>query len=357
MTTPGQQSAGRKKAKTKLYAESTSEIKHTSGNAASEGFVQSSLVVNEDQKVLTAEGTENMDIALDATTSSKVTSSNIAEKKTTGRQKAIAKIKSTSAPPVDSNTQAQSIAKTQNSSANAKPSTKAKDVLTSEDKDKKERLIQSEMALVTEIRVYCEYIPMLRPSSEELQDLDELSDCDGPLPIKIRQLISRFVEGRDQVAEDIISALKSCMVLNSSSAAEKIDFSRILNLLPDLVEYANCRPELVSLGNDAAEVIFVRRCAVKDMADFPEKFRSIVDVHRKMEAALKERMVHLSDMLKELKSGGKGLAKLEKSLVAMKDRYAKLEEREKKEREKLEIKIDAGEEPFNYAILHPCYYC
>ena len=68
-------------------------------------------------------------------------------------------------------------------------------------------------------------------------------------------------------------------------------------------------------------------------------------------------MVHLSDMLKELKSGGKGLAKLEKSLVAMKDRYAKLEEREKKEREKLEIKIDAGEEQFNYAILHPCYYC
>jgi hypothetical protein len=168
-----------------------------------------------------------------------------------------------------------------------------------------------------------------------------MKEADGPLPIKIRQLISRFIEGRQQSSEGMVECLKDFLQSASGDSEMSIDFSRIESVMPTLGEYVACRPQLQSMETCDQMVEFIQRWEVKDMADIPERFRMIVDVHRKMEAAVKERMLHLFEMIKELNNGGKGLAKLERALVAMKDRYAKLEERERKEKEKLETKLDA----------------
>jgi hypothetical protein len=267
----------------------------------------------------------------------------ILSKKPAGRQKAVAKVKVTSeaSGEVSKEEREPQTLKPANPTANARPATKAKESLSVEDREKRERLIRNELVMLSEMRVYCEFMPMLRPSVEELQDLEEMGEADGPLPIKLRQLISRFIEGRQQSPEGMVECLKSFIQIASCDSDKPIDFSRIESVMPTLGEYVACRPQLQSMDDCDQIVEFIQRWEVKDMADIPERFRMIVDVHRKMEAAVKERMLHLFEMIKELNNGGKGLAKLERALVAMKDRYAKLEERERKEKEKLETKLDA----------------
>jgi hypothetical protein len=268
--------------------------------------------------------------------------SEMSSKKPAGRQKAVAKIKMTSETAGEVSKDAElSALKPSNPTANARPATKTKDSLSLEEREKRERLIRSELVMLSEMRVYCEFVPMLRPSVEELQDLEEMGEADGPLPIKLRQLISRFIEGRQHSSEGMVECLKNFMQTASVDSEKPIEFSRIEGVMPTLGEYVACRPQLQSMESCDQMVEFIQRWEVKDMADIPERFRLIVDVHRKMEAAVKERMLHLFEMIKELNSGGKGLAKLERALVAMKDRYAKLEERERKEKEKLETKLDA----------------
>ena len=258
-------------------------------------------------------------------------------KKMAGRQKAVAKVINTPETCADGSAVETPMTK----SINSKSSNKSKDSLSAEEREKRERLIRSELVSVSEMRIYGDYIPMLRPTSEDLQELTDFMETDGPVPIKVRQLLSRFIEGRDQETGDIIECLKTIIRSGEEETSKTVDFSRIPSILADIAEPLDCRPKLPP-GNDVTDVSFIRRTTVKDMADFPEKFRSMVDVHRKMESALKERMIHLFEMMKELNGSGKSLGKLERSLVSMKDRYAKLEEREKKEKEKLEIKLDAG---------------
>jgi hypothetical protein len=269
-------------------------------------------------------------------------SAEIPSKKPAGRQKAVAKVKMTSEATGEVSKDAElQASKPSNSTANARTATKAKESLSLEEREKRERLLRNELIMLSEMRVYCEFMPMLRPSVEDLQDLEEMKEADGPLPIKLRQLISRFIEGRQQSSEGMVECLKVFLQSVSCDSEKSIDFSRIENVMPTLGEYVACRPQLQSMETCDQMVEFTQRWEVKDMADIPERFRLIVDVHRKMEAAVKERMLHLFEMIKELNTGGKGLAKLERALVAMKDRYAKLEERERKEKEKLETKLDA----------------
>jgi hypothetical protein len=262
------------------------------------------------------------------------------DKKGSGRQKAVAKVKTSPETNTHGSLNEASAPKVNNGITKMTSKSTTKEVLSADEKEKRERLVRNELMMISEIKVYGDFIPMLRPTAEELRELDELADNDGPVPIKIRQLLSRFIEGRDQEIGFLIEYLEQ--TIQSGEASEKtVVVSRISSVLSELAEAVDCRPHLQSFG-EILDLSFVRRLAVKDMADIPEKFRSIVDVHRKMESALKERMVHLSEIIKELSGSGKCLGKLDKALVGMKDRYAKLEEREKKEKDKLEVKLEAG---------------
>ena len=110
-----------------------------------------------------------------------------------------------------------------------------------------------------------------------------------------------------------------------------------INMIAHLVER---RPK-ISEGRVQGEGA-VKRWEVKDMADIPERFRALVEAHRKMEVALCERIKLIETLVTDLSSSKcKSTAKLDKNLVLMKDKYLKLEEKEKKERDKLEAKIEA----------------
>jgi hypothetical protein len=76
------------------------------------------------------------------------------------------------------------------------------------------------------------------------------------------------------------------------------------------------------------------------MADIPADFRQIVETHRKMAGGIKERALHVHKMIAEVDGSGKEMAKMDKTLLSMKDKYGKIEEKERKDKEKLEAKME-----------------
>jgi hypothetical protein len=281
--------------------------------------------------------------------------------KSAGRQKAIARIKPANGAPVpaieqDIPTVKKDVTLTGgNVQPVVKSVTKVEKNLSSEEREKRERLIRDELFMLSEMRVYGDFIPFLRPSAEELLELEEMKNCEGPLPIKIRQLYSRHIEGRAMTFVQVLECLKSTVstLVFAENSSAGLEIERLDGLAALLAENVECRPQFVHgikeqsgpaeniADTNVDEPEVSRRLAIKDMADIPEKFRSIVDVHRKMESAIKERMMHLQMMLNEVKCGGKNLAKMDRVLVSMKDKYAKLEDRERKDKEKLESKLEA----------------
>lgn len=81
---------------------------------------------------------------------------------------------------------------------------------------------------------------------------------------------------------------------------------------------------------------------VKDFADIPAEYRAIVDAHRKLGGSIRERATLATKLVTAIEKGdGKEVAKLERLLLAVKDKHVKLEEKEKSEREKYRSKVEA----------------
>ena len=214
----------------------------------------------------------------------------------------------------------------------------------SADKDARLGMLRDELSGLGLVKLSGDAIPALRPSAIDMMndfDLDAIrSEEVKPMSMKTRQVIARFLEGSARTIKEV-AALLLVGAANKPSEDEESDcmvkIEESINAIAHLVER---RPK-ISEGKVQGECA-VKRWEVKDMADIPERFRALVETHRKMEVALCERIKLIETLVADLSSSKcKSTAKLDKSLVLMKDKYLKLEEKEKKERDKLEAKLEA----------------
>eukprot|EP00286_Rhodomonas_abbreviata_P018604 CAMPEP_0181296646 /NCGR_PEP_ID=MMETSP1101-20121128/4816_1 /TAXON_ID=46948 /ORGANISM="Rhodomonas abbreviata, Strain Caron Lab Isolate" /LENGTH=1106 /DNA_ID=CAMNT_0023401527 /DNA_START=256 /DNA_END=3577 /DNA_ORIENTATION=- len=201
------------------------------------------------------------------------------------------------------------------------------------DKAKQRERLQEELSLLSKMKFS---IPYLMPSDQELsEDLNcaVVLDEEQPLPMKTRQVIARFVEGSTMSCSELSSAL-------FEKAANKPDDSkdclmRFENIVCLVAENVESRPSFV-LSGDTHESI--RKWDVRDIADIPAEFRTLLDANRKIQTAVRDRMVHVQKMIDE--NCAKEFGKLERALLVMKDKFVKLEEQERKQREKLDAKME-----------------
>ena len=214
----------------------------------------------------------------------------------------------------------------------------------SADKEARLGMLRDELSGLGLVKLSGDAIPALRPSASDMMndfDLDAIRNEEvKPMSMKTRQVIARFLEGSARTIKEV-AALLLVGAANKPSEDEESDcmvkIEESINTIAHLVER---RPK-ISEGKVQGEGS-VKRWEVKDMADIPERFRALVETHRKMEVALCERIKLIETLVADLSSSKcKSTAKLDKNLVLMKDKYLKLEEKEKKERDKLEAKLEA----------------
>ncbi len=213
----------------------------------------------------------------------------------------------------------------------------------SADKEARLGMLRDELSGLGLVKLSGDAIPALRPSASDMMndfDLDAIRNEEvKPMSMKTRQVMARFLEGSARTIKEV-AALLLVGAANKPSEDEEADcmvkIEESINTIAHLVER---RPK-ISEGKVQGEGA-VKRWEVKDMADIPDRFRALVETHRKMEVALCERIKLIETLVADLSSSKcKSTAKLDKNLVFMKDKYLKLEEKEKKEREKLEAKLE-----------------
>jgi len=231
-------------------------------------------------------------------------------------------------------------------SSHVKEVTESAPALNGAEKDVRISTLREELAGLGRVKLSGDSIPSLRPSASDIIsdfDLDAIRKDDGQtISMKTRQVMARFLEGSARSTMEVAVLLLGGAA-NKPSEDEEADclvkIEQCINMVAHLVER---RPKInVNEGRVQADGA-VKKWEAKDMADIPERCRVLVDTHRKMEVALCERMKLIDALITELSSSkSKSTAKLDKNLLAIKDKYLKVEEKEKKEREKLELKLEA----------------
>lgn len=214
----------------------------------------------------------------------------------------------------------------------------------SAEKEARVAILGEELTSLARIKLSGDAIPSLRPSATEILhdfDLDGMrAEESVALGIKTRHVMGRFLEGSARSSKEVAALLLGGASNKPSEDEEAecmVKIEQSINMIAHLVER---RPK-ISDGRVQADGA-VKRWEVKDVADIPERYRALVDAHRKMEVALGDRMKLMHTLVTELSgSTCKSTGKLDKNLVVMKDKYLKLEEKEKKERDKLEGKLEA----------------
>ena len=216
--------------------------------------------------------------------------------------------------------------------------------LSSAEKEARISMLQEELTGLGLIKLSGETILSLRPSANDIMndfDLDAIRKEEAKtMSMKTRQVMARFLEGSARSSKEVATLLLGGAA-NKPAEDEEADcvmkIEECINVVAQLVER---RPK-ISAGKVQADGS-VKKWEVKDVADIPERCRALVETHRKMEVSLCERIKLIETLLTELSSSKcKATVRLDKNLVAMKDKYLKLEEREKKDREKLESKLEA----------------
>jgi hypothetical protein len=172
-----------------------------------------------------------------------------------GRQKLVAQVKPAAG---QSNTPAPSAAAAPDAAAAATPAApaapdaakakkaapkKAKQVaMSAEEKEKKLKLLNEELSLLSKMLVHGDNIPFLRATEEEeAEELDGVETGDEVLPAKTKQVIARFVEGSAKPAGDLA---KSLQAINASAkqmdveagAADLACYERAIEAVAEYVE-------------------------------------------------------------------------------------------------------------------------
>jgi hypothetical protein len=225
----------------------------------------------------------------------------------------------------------------------AKEAKEAQTAASSSEKEARVAMLREELIGLGLIKLSGDTIPSFRPSASDMIndfDLNAIrSEETSTMSMKTRQVMARFLEGSARSIKDVAALLLGGAANKPSEDEEAECLAKIeecINVVAHLVER---RPK-ISDGKVQADGT-VKRWEVKDIADIPERFRALVDTHRKMEVSLCERIKLIQTLITELSSSKcKSTTKLDKHLLLMKDKHLKLEEKEKKERDKLEVKLE-----------------
>lgn len=238
---------------------------------------------------------------------------------------------------------------------------KPKNAMPVEEMDKKIKLLMDELEEIAGLQqqVHGDIIPHLRPEAEEVEQLEGINfNTDAILTAKTKQTVARVMEGSNKTVEELAAWLQGCaaahkrraandedMVVDENKAEAETDteelgrFQEAIEKVGELLDSFFLRPD-VKANAEPADGDFAKTWSVKDPADIPAEFRAVVDSHRKMGACLKERAIQVRKMIFLIEREGKELPKMDKSLLTLKDKYGKLEEKERKDREKLDTKIE-----------------
>lgn len=214
-------------------------------------------------------------------------------------------------------------------------------VPSSAEKEARIGLLGEELTTLARVKLSGDAIPSLRPSPAEIMqefDLDAMrAEESVTLGMKTRQIMGRFLEGSARSSKEVAALLLGSAANKPSEDEEAECMVKIEESISTIAELVDRRPKISDgrVEGDGA----VKRWKVKDVADIPERFRALVDAHRMMEVAVCDRIKVIATLMTNL-SGSKSTAKLDKSLLVLKDKYLKLEEKEKKERDKLEGKLE-----------------
>jgi len=214
----------------------------------------------------------------------------------------------------------------------------------SAEKEERTALLREELTGLGLIKLSGETIPSLRPSASDIMndfDLDAIRKEEAKtMSMKTRQVMARFLEGSARSSKEVATLLLGGAANKPSEDEEADCLLKIEECIHVVARLVERRPK-ISAGAVQADGS-VNKWEVKDVADIPERCRALVETHRKMEVSLCERIKLIESLLTELSSSKcKATVKMDKSLVVIKDKYLKLEEKEKKERDKLEGKLDA----------------
>jgi hypothetical protein len=207
--------------------------------------------------------------------------------------------------------------------------------LSQAEKEKRIEVLRSELSGLARLSVGGDAVPSLRPSAAEIADEFDCSTLsvrtDQPLPLKTRQIVARVIEG----AYETVEVLSASLLAGSQQMELDNGAALVAAAVQAVGEMVEARPDIAESRSGQ----FVRRWKVKDMADIPERCRQLVETHRKMQAALSDRMVCIQNIITA--DSVKSFNKFERQLLVLKDKYLKLEEKEGKDRERLESKIEA----------------
>lgn len=145
-----------------------------------------------------------------------------------GRQKLVAQVKPAAEPsnvpapaaPTPSASASASSASTEAAKGKKAAPKKVKHVaMSEEDKEKKLKLFNEELSLLSKMQVHGDNIPFLRASEEEeAEELDGVETGDEVLPAKTKQVIARFVEGSAKTAGELAKLLHG-----NNASATKMD--------------------------------------------------------------------------------------------------------------------------------------
>eukprot|EP00960_Hanusia_phi_P027215 746700-Hanusia_phi.AAC.5 len=177
-----------------------------------------------------------------------------------------------------------------------KASKPSKPVQKMSDAEKAKRILQlhEELASLKSDKVFADSSLNFRPSDVELQgileDLQTLMDDENKsLPMKTRQILARFMEGSTKTCDNLAQNLLERVTAQSGD--DNVTFLRpkLESWMQNVAEM-HCNDNLKTLydpsqtGNVKGNLHILWK--VKDLADIPEKYRPIVDQHRKMELAV-----------------------------------------------------------------------
>ena len=213
------------------------------------------------------------------------------------------------------------------------------------EKEARTGMLRDELDTLARIKLSGDAIPSLRPSASDMIndfDLDAIRSSEAKaINMKTRQVMARFLEGSARNSKEVAALLLGGAANKPSEDDEAECMLKIEECISVVANLVERRPKITE-GRVQSDGI-VKRWEVKDVADIPERCRTLVETHRKMEAALCERIKLIETLLTELSSSKpKSMSKLDKNLVIMKDKFRKLEEKESKERNKLEGKLESN---------------
>ena len=205
-------------------------------------------------------------------------------------------------------------------------------------------MLRHELTSLGLVKLSGDAVPSLRPSASDMIndfDLDAIRKGDiQTIAMKTRQVMARFLEGSARSSKEVATLLLGGAANKPSEDDEADCVAKIEECIKLIAHLVERRPKILDGKVQKEEA--VKRWEVKDQADIPERCRALVETHRKMELALCERIKLIDTLMSELSpSKPKSTTKLEKQLVQLKDKYLKLEEKERKERDKLEARLEA----------------